>query len=277
MVNETIEMTVAQWIGIPDHPRQRDTERRAKADSGRHLHEYKSIHKHVHAVKYNGKLYKADGHSRAFLWDSGKLRHPPGGMVSVTVSFAKTEREFLEVYEWFDSSYAVKTGRDQLFGAVKECGLDIRSGLLLTFGWSTQLKRADKYKHSNIYDTVAEWKDVIAGLDGMGLTSKHFPQLIGLMLTAIRRDGVITATKFFVPVFKGEGVQDARGKDGVRAACEFLEDKKSKGAMSGYENWDDIDCKVWSAYEQYKAGRFIRPKSKLQPSKVFLELVSSPD
>ena len=60
------QISVDQWGKFLDNPRQRDTERHAKAAAQKHLKEYNQVHAQVAAgVLPDGTIYKLDGHTRS--------------------------------------------------------------------------------------------------------------------------------------------------------------------------------------------------------------------
>jgi len=52
------------WLATPDHPCQRPTDEHAEMAKKKHLKEDFLTHRHVHAVDFNGTIYKANGHTR---------------------------------------------------------------------------------------------------------------------------------------------------------------------------------------------------------------------
>jgi hypothetical protein len=259
MAAKSIEMTVKKWISIPDHPRQRNTEARARTAAQRHLKTFKPPHAFVDAVVFKGTMYKLNGHTRSFLWEQGKLEPPPDGKIRVSIVETSKEEEFLNLYDMYDSQAAVKRSHDSLFGAVQQAGLQLTSPLLARFGFTTQLRRAanDMTSKKTIYVIVDAWKPELEALDRMQL-SRGVPFLVTIALIAIRRDGEESARGFFKGIDTNKGTKDKdKGSDGIQAAVEFLKEKRAAKATAGYPNWNEIDKKVWSAYEQYKRKDFI--------------------
>lgn len=259
------EMTVEEWINVPDHPRQRRTDRRANYARTRHLKVLSESHSCVEAVEFpRGKISKLNGHTRAFLWASNDLERPKGKL-TVTVFRVANRAEFLGLYDNYDSRFAVKQNRDSLEGAFNELGIAIRSPLLNQFGFTTQLRRAANDQKSSIYQVAESWKDEVVRLDGL-MMSDNFKFLVRVALKAIRRDGIEKAGPFFKGIDNGAGTRDEGWKDGIQAAWEFVSEKKNRKAASGWDNWNEIDCKVWSGYEQYLARRKIKTQSPLRAS-----------
>lgn len=123
-----IEMTVEEWIEVPDNPRQRDTIRRAKRARRKHLSEYNEMHCRVIAAMMDGELFcKIDGHTRAYLWEHGMLDRPPNGKVIAQLFSVSSIDEAKRLYTQTDSVEAVKQVRDVLEGFANEIGLELTS------------------------------------------------------------------------------------------------------------------------------------------------------
>lgn len=125
----TAHMSVAEWVTLSDHPRQRDTERQARkahwnlarAARGPALESLRW----VVAAEFDGRLYKVDGHTRGLLWNTNKLPNP--GTVFATVYRCSTRDELNELYATFDTQAASETLYDRVTGAYREQGLTLRS------------------------------------------------------------------------------------------------------------------------------------------------------
>ena len=77
-------MGVRQWVNVPDNPRQRDTVRHANKAKRKHLKEADEAHGIVFAAMLDGEItWKLDGHTRAYLWDTGELELPKGKLTVV--------------------------------------------------------------------------------------------------------------------------------------------------------------------------------------------------
>ncbi len=267
MALNAIEMTVDDWIKIPDHPRQRNTEAHAKMALRGHLKDFAKPHSFVDAVKFHGHLYKINGHTRAFLWGQKKLKRP----LSLTVNIveARTEQEFKELYDMYDSKKAVKTTKDTLYGACREIGLDLSSGLLKSHNFASQLRKAarDARTHhnamtENLYGIVLEWQKEIKTLDDLGL-SNRYPFMVGEALKMLRSHPD-KAGEFFRLVDKDQGIKDARGRDGVQTAVEFFGKKREAKATAGWNNWNDIDAEIRKAFKQWIDHRMNKTPRRLR-------------
>lgn len=116
-------MTVRDFCALPDHPKQRPTERHAKKAIARYLGSAHEAHRWVVSATLNGVRCKVDGHTRAFLWQSKELAPPAGGL-QVT-EFACTNAEELNaLYDTFDNPVAAEDSKDRLGGALKFFGIE---------------------------------------------------------------------------------------------------------------------------------------------------------
>lgn len=128
----TVEMRFEEWAALPVHPRQRNTERHARA---RHWTAAKAadgavaaVLNHVVAADLDGKLYKVDGHTRTYLWEAGQLPVPE--TVTVDVYRVRDEAELLRIYNAFDAPTAAERPTDMVWGAYRQHGIEISSGRL---------------------------------------------------------------------------------------------------------------------------------------------------
>ena len=124
-----LEMPVAEWIALPDHPRQRDTVRQAAKghwDLARcAVGPVAESHRWVVAAELEGALYKVDGHTRGYLWNLGQLEKPAS--VYATVYRCSTRAELIDLYGTFDSQAAVEKQQDRVTGAMRQLKLNFHS------------------------------------------------------------------------------------------------------------------------------------------------------
>ncbi len=261
MALNAIEMTVDDWIKVADHPRQRNTEARAKVALRGYLKDFAKPHSFVDAVKFRGRLYKLNGHTRAFLWEQKKLRQPSS--LTVNIIEAKTDQEMKELYDMYDSKKAVKTTKDTLYGACQEIGLNLTSGLLKAHGFSTQLQKAANDCKSSIYEVVIEWQKEIKALDDLGL-SHRYPFVVGEALKLLRSNPD-KAGEFFRLIDEDQGTKDvSRGRDGVQMAVEFFAKKRAANATAGWQNWDEIHSEIRRAFKQWLDHRMNKTPRRLR-------------
>ncbi len=124
-----LEMPVEDWVALEGHPRQRDTEKRARSPHWELAREATgpalAVLASVTAGELAGRRIKVDGHTRALLWSTGGLPDP--GTVTVTVYRCADEQHLLELYEHFDSPHASKKTADTVDGALRDVGVKLTS------------------------------------------------------------------------------------------------------------------------------------------------------
>lgn len=232
----TAEMTVAAWIALPNHPHQRNTVRHARAV---HLQQARAATgavasqlAHVVAARLDGTYYKVDGHTRSYLWEQGRLPHPP--MLHVTIYPVASRAELDALYEVFDASTAAKTRYDQVYGGFRECGFQPRSkrlrhgflndalNIALRGGIRGQQSRA--LPEVNLYRAVAVFRPELELLDGIDPEPRPFysgvvaAALIGLVLYPPAR-----VLDFFTKLQHGEGNRKDGRSDPVDAVLNVIQ------------------------------------------------------
>lgn len=115
------QMTVQWLLKLPDHPRQRDTAKHAKKAKKHHLANPFATHSVVTVVRYQGKWWKVDGHTRALLWKEGVLKQPHR-VVAMRYE-CDTKEEFNQLYIAHNNKYATETNSDLAYGRLRELGL----------------------------------------------------------------------------------------------------------------------------------------------------------
>lgn len=181
-------MTVLAFCALPDHPKQRPTERHAKKAAIRHLGSAHEAQRCVATATLNGVKYKVDGHTRAFLWASEQLALPAGGL-QVTEFACADIKELNGLYDTFDNPVAAEDSKDRLGGALRFFGIENSNpGLsdslttalsLLTNGkpvleacglWETEIRLAMQIQNGNIGFGGAMTAAVLASIRRHGAT-----------------------------------------------------------------------------------------------------------
>jgi len=256
-------MSVAEWIDIPDNPRQRDTERHADQWRRTRDMENKQPHEDVVAAAKDGDiLCKLDGHTRAFLWASGELDQPQLGCVSVTLKQVQNLAEAADMYELYDPIIAAKSINDRLFGACNENGFRLVSPLLRMYNFATALSVADAvWKTRKKIDpnaAVLRWKDELKAIDLWGIGRIPCALVAGCLLLAAT-EPIEYPREFFTLVASDGGTKNADGTfDGVEALCRHIETRRYQKRMSGYDNIIDVVGRVLTAYAAWKEQRTIK-------------------
>jgi len=199
--NNIQHMSLKRWFAIPENPRQRGTEERARKASRNHLKSPHPTHRNVSAARLpDGSLVKLDGHTRTFLWASKKLAAPADGTVTVTIYDVRDIDEAMSLYDAFDSPNAVMTSQDRIAGGKREHGLVLYSGCLSgpTSLHSTSLKMADGVALHGVlmpkksppeYEIIGRWKPILEMVDAQNYRRLDTGMLAGLLITWLLHGG----------------------------------------------------------------------------------------
>ena len=173
-VSYSVEMPVSEWIALADHPRQRDTERHSRKSHWKLARKARGVVaeslRWVIAAEYGGTVYKVDGHTRAYLWQTKGLPVPPS--VFVTVYRCKTIADLNDVYGVFDTQSASETLYDQVTGAFREQGLDLKSkrlraGTIVDALSIARRGQAGGKEEIDLYEAVAYFSSELRMLDSV--------------------------------------------------------------------------------------------------------------
>lgn len=242
-----MEMPYAVWVGLPDHPLQRDTVRHAKKTA-------KTIHRVDHPTQRvvsgvrigtSGRLYKADGHTRTLHWVKGQL--VPPDTVLVQIYEADDIDDFNAYYRTHDNPDATEQTHESLFGIFRAAGLEfqtprlrdarVASALSEAWGWVSLREGVRDGSWKIVEDQVKEWADELHLIDSLrdpldpstGVkTHGHNNAMIAAMLLTFRRYGA-QIKPFWAGVAQGLGRKDGKERDPVQAACEILTRKYQGG------------------------------------------------
>jgi len=170
------------WRQLPNHPRQRDTA--THAARAKHFKEAKKTSgaiteglASVVAAVFKGNWYKVDGHSRTLLWDLGEIQMPPGKMLHVRVHEVRSRQELNHLYRMFDNPSAAERPYEQIFGAMRELGMEIHSKRLHRGHFKEALNLAIRgvgaarqptgMAELDLYAATAVYRDEIIMLDNL--------------------------------------------------------------------------------------------------------------
>lgn len=252
---ETIPLD--EWLGIPDCPIQRDTERHAQSASKKHLSCSSPTHANVSAARLpSGEEYKLDGHTRSFLWATGKLE-PPSHILYVDVYYCDNMTEVEDLYQQFDNQDAVENLRDKLYGAYRLHGFTPKSSVIKTGGVTSAIAMilGIQFNRHSIYKAVAPFIPTLMLIDKEDFPSRLFisPVLAATIVT-VHKDGE-QAMKFWRAYANDEGVKRGREKDGVQALTELLLSIRSAGGVFANVKRLHLAGRALSAYLSYQEGR----------------------
>ena len=239
----TFIVDTEQFIAIPDNARQRPTEDRvAKATKkGGHLsvphqlHNFAAIAMIADRDQVTADMigdpsvpqWKLDGHTRSYLWESGRLEMPPQIMVVVTaVNDEETAKEF---YRAFDSTKAAETTNEKVYGAMSDAfGRKPMSNIYKAAGVKTGIEIAFNNGSNMVDDKLYSLKatdplaiNAMKKIDGCEeITKDNFKAYsYAAMFLSVLRDGD-KALQFWGKFNQGVGIQDESGMCAVKNALE---------------------------------------------------------
>lgn len=248
-----IQMPVAAWIEVPDNPRQRDTERRARRS--RHLYKTARDHSLVTAARLpNGDLVKIDGHTRALLWARGEIERPDH--VNVVIFDVGSFEEAKDIYTHYDSPEAVEKSADRIFGSLRETGIEAQSELLKSGKISNALNMARKYAgvHGTVYEAARCFAASLCFLDTLNLRHGVFPTgVVGALLLTHHKYGT-KSEKFWHLVAADRGFKVNGVMDGVQATREII--AFCKGMYGGAQN-EKVLRRTINAFEKWMNGEHL--------------------
>jgi hypothetical protein len=272
----TTEMTVDEWHGVPDNPRQRDTERHLQRAT--HLKAPSPTHSRVAmAMTADGHRWKLDGHTRALGWVRQMIPIPDRLVVSVYL--VKDEAEACELYTHFDAQQAVETGYDKVYGAYRQLNFAPRSLLLKAGQISSAVKLAQgcyegqRYASKEpIYDLMKLWQKELKLFDEVNPNKMRFrAPLITAALMTFRKHSE-EPTEFWRLYNDDAGEKIENAMDPVEALSRFIMgsrgDNRQKAAAGTY----DVIGKGIAAYEAHRASRtYTRNLVAQDPARYFVE------
>lgn len=263
-----VEMEAQQWIGLPGHPRQRDTKRQSQKShwelARRADDATKESLRWLVAADFNGQIFKVQGHARALLWQTGELESPD--VVFATVFRCKSWQSLLELYSSFDSKDAAGSALDKVVGAYRQHGLELKSkrlryGMIAEALWLALRGVARKSESGaetglddlDVYEAVGMFKEELLLLDSVNpdpdvfLTGVVAAALLGL---AIEPSGL----SFFEALAKNEGSKRGALLDPVEASRLHIEGvKKSKSSWVKALH-EELCGKILRAYFNWITG-----------------------
>lgn len=254
-----VEMTAEQWANVPDNPRQRDTENRAKRAN------YLLIPMQTHAVVSmailpDGREFKLDGHTRSYMWQHGMVTPPK--TLTVTLFYCATIAEVTTLYSTFDSASAVEKAPDRVFGAYREHGFEFKSPLLKSRKIVSALRNAYRLMHGHSNESsnddhaiIGYFANELQLIDECNPDNTNFPSTIfTAAIITLMRDGP-NARHFWTKYSLGHGWQDGERMDAVlalRARVNSMRLKRQQ--LSSNSNFNTIFGVALSAYEAYGRG-----------------------
>lgn len=252
-----IRMGIDEWVDVPSNPIQRDTERHARKAS--HLLTPHPSHMRVAmALMPDGSRCKLDGHTRAYLWDQGKVAPPE--FLAVDIYECRTLGEAVDLYQTFDSNSAVESTTDKVHGAMRAACVEFESELLKSERYAGAMRVASEAmfgqnygKEQTVYDLFAYWLPELQLLDACAPTRRRFGTGVATSaLITLRRYGP-KALDFWKLYSMGAGTKMQGEKDAVQALEERIENQRSQKQLSGRGNVQDIIRTCLSAFDSFQS------------------------
>jgi hypothetical protein len=259
-------MTVSEWYLVPNNPRQRDTKRHAATAQKHHLRAAADVHKYVVAAMLpSGELVKLDGHTRSFLWRSGKL--PPPKCVIATIRAAADMQEAMAMYMEYDNKRATETTRDKTTGALNQTGTQFKNKLMkgLMFVSALTLAKTGAIdtkttEGEGIYRLVEEYRGDLLTIDALNPRPDRF--VVGILAAAIitfRKHGKEALT-FWDLYNQDMGEKAGKEKCAVEALTDLIRERRMQKALASRHNAVDVcgraiaACEKWLKGEKYSGG-----------------------
>ena len=249
---ESKEMSVSEWITVPDNPRQRDTERHLR--KAKHLLTPQPTHSRVSmAMDPKGNRWKLDGHTRSLAWQRQMVTPPT--VLLVDIYKVRDKDAAANLYKLFDNKDAVETAADQVTGAYRETGFIPVSKLLsrnvlanavrFADGLARGNRRATAPSEADVYTIIASWLDELKKLDAMHVKPQRFPgPIVTASLMTFRKHGD-SAREFWRLYSEDAGEKISGGMDPVEALSRFMLENRVVGgpiemvgkALAAFEAW----------------------------------------
>lgn len=252
----TLRMTVEEWIGVPDNPRQRDTERHAA--KAHHLRQWSPAHGIVIAARLpNGKMIKLDGHTRALLWKRREIDRPKS--LEVTIIPVKSVEEAKELYTHFDNKAAMETVTDRISGGFREIGFEPSSAFLragrigsaLRIAWVAVHGYARDKAPRDTYQIINEFAAEVLALDDMQLSKTAASTgIVAAFLLSYRKHGD-AILPFWRAVFANGGTKTNGSMDAVQALNELMLQRQR---IHGGTAANDLCARALHAVEKWLVG-----------------------
>ena len=215
-------LSLLEFYGLPDNPRQRDTEARMKR--AKHLNKYDDTHSQVVIAILNGVTYKVDAHTRAAKWQTGQTSGMPEKLrLHAQVYECDTVDDLVALYEHFDSPQAVEKTPEAMSGFMRLHDAPLNSRVAKgsspqTFAYNMLATGQDEWpKHSHGM-AFAVLVPALVKLDALDPTPGRFTTATAaaalISILAYPKLGV----EFWDKHQKNEGVKDSEGYDAVMVA-----------------------------------------------------------
>ena len=267
-ISYTLEIPLQEWVAVADHPRQRDTIRQATKShwklARRSQGPVAESHRWVIGAEFDGKLYKIDGHTRAYLWNQGKLKRP--ATVYATIYRCKTCAELIDLYGTFDSQAAVEKQQDRVTGAMRQLHLKFQSKRLRYGAITDALSIATRgvargkdafgkhYEEFDVYEAMEIFAPELRLLDAVDPQPDIFHS--GVIAAALLTLALDPRTiEFFLRVSKPTGKKkDEPPFDPMQGIRWLMKNTRKEGTGRAKITQEDICGTVLGAIELWRKG-----------------------
>jgi hypothetical protein len=263
-----LEMPVEEWIAMPGHPRQRDTDRHSKKSHWKRVRKLTGAaaeaQRQVIAAELDGKLIKVDGHTRAHLWSTGYLKRPDTVLVNVYRCSSLTE--LIRLYSIFDSQDAVEKQQDRVSGAMRQYHVKLTSKRLfqgaftdsLSIAWRGIARGKDAfgqdYDDFDVYQAVRLFKKQLEALDSVepdGVVFHTGPIAAALIDLTLHED----ALPFYARLSKRHStLKDQPPFDPVEGVRWMMHNTKASGRARDKVTQEGLCARVLLASDIYRSG-----------------------
>ncbi len=256
-------MSVSEWISVATNPRQRDTDRHAEKALSAHLSSYSPTQRFVSAALLpNGTLIKLDGHTRALLWATGKLKRPNDDCVMVAIYRVKNIDGALELYDTFDNFKAAETSSDRIYGQLRELGIQDTHSKLLDFGICAAKEMIEGHKmarrlgQGDVGRFVSEWSvELMILLEiGEGKQRRMTSPLVAAFLVTTRLYGD-RAVEFWTKYIDDSGTKTETTTDAVEQLSRVVSSAKAARMTLGWKNMITLAGRACSCVIAYLEQR----------------------
>lgn len=254
-----VEMSLSEWMSVMDNPRQRDTEQRA-VKAQRYLRTPSPEHPVVHAARLpDGTLVKLDGHTRSYLWSTGKIP-PPERIICVLVNAASIDQA-CELYWHYDSRRTVKSTADMLSGVLGEHHFHIETKWLQK-AVVNAVRIIESVSDSEIVtkQCLPLWFEEVRVVDSVADLVPKTCRLAGLVAGLMVRANPTLLSGFLEDLRNG-GTCIAGNGDGPYLLRSLIERKRLLGQMAGHSNQEIIaraTVKSIDLWHKGEYGKFLR-------------------
>lgn len=268
------------FFAFKDNTIQRNTEDRAIRAV--HLHTWHPAHSVVYAARLpNGEIFKVEGHTRAYIYQSGEYEARPDGRAFLHLYDVQTTGDVEALYHIHNSRLTTKRAPDFVYGAYRKIGRFPKTSWFLKGQNSSALRSAyqaimgksgTSVGGVSIEAAAAELMSELLLLDTITPSRKRFSTgiLVAALLT-LRAYGE-PALKFWDSYNRERGIKRVHGRDGVETLSHFHKQHSNRKSGGGGGLWLEAGYAL-GAFEQQQEKKFrkgdpeqIAPEQYLMPA-----------